>query len=256
MRVATFNVLNGRSPADQRVHLTGLEDAVRELDADVLALQEVDHNQHRSEHADLTAVAAEAMGAAEHRFVAAISGTPGATWIAATGEEHPDSAAYGVALLSRYPVHGWHVVRLPRVPWRAPTWFGRRPYLVRDEPRVAVIASIEAPFGMLTVANTHLTFVPWWSGRQLRRLTANLVQFPAPVVLLGDLNMGPERAAQLSGMRAATAHPTFPQSDPRKQLDHILVGGILSATEGAAVPLPISDHCALRVELDPGGGLP
>src|SRR5580765_7232692 len=103
MRVATFNVLNGRSPADQRVHLTGLTDAVREIDADVLALQEVDHNQHRAEQADLTAVAAEAMGAVEHRFVAALSGTPGSTWIAATGEEHPDAAAYGIALLSRYP---------------------------------------------------------------------------------------------------------------------------------------------------------
>ena len=39
------------------------------------------------------------MGATEHRFVAALAGTPGATWMAATGEEQPDSAAYGIASL-------------------------------------------------------------------------------------------------------------------------------------------------------------
>jgi len=209
VRVPTFNMLNGRSPVDQSVHLGQLADAVRRLDADVLALQEVDHNQHRSEHADLTALAADAMGAPDHRFVAAIAGTPGATWIAATGDEHPDSAAYGIALLSRYPVHGWHVVRLPRLPIAAPMWFGRRlrPYLVRDEPRVAVLATVAAPFGMVTVAATHLTVAPWWNGRQLHDLVTNLRRFDPPVVLLGDLNMGPRRAARVTGMQAPATHP-------------------------------------------------
>ncbi len=87
---------------------------MRRLDPDVLSLQEVDCDQPRSDLADLTAVAAEAMGAVEHRFVAAISGTPGATWMAATGREQPGTAAYGIALLSRYPAAGWQVVRLPR----------------------------------------------------------------------------------------------------------------------------------------------
>ena len=58
MRFATFNILNGRVPTDQHVTLDGLTESVKRLDADVLALQEVDHNQHRSENADLTAIAA------------------------------------------------------------------------------------------------------------------------------------------------------------------------------------------------------
>ena len=146
MRFATFNILNGRVPTDQHVSLDGLVESVKRLDPDVLALQEVDHNQHRSDHADLTAIAADAMGAREHRFVAALAGShgaTGATWLAATGEEHPDSAAYGIALLSRYPVHGWEVIRLAPVPVPVPMRFGGRlrPYLVRDEPRVAVVAA-------------------------------------------------------------------------------------------------------------------
>jgi endonuclease/exonuclease/phosphatase family metal-dependent hydrolase len=93
MRLATFNILHGRSPDDGRVDLGRLASAVRDLDADILALQEVDRDQPRSGGADLTAVAAEAMGALDHRFVAALAGTPGALWSAATGEEQPGCAA-------------------------------------------------------------------------------------------------------------------------------------------------------------------
>ena len=94
MRIATFNILHGRTVGDG-VHPDRLAECVRRLDPDILALQEVDLEQQRSGRTDLTAVAAEAMGAVSHRFVAAISGTPGATWMAATGEEQPGTAAYG-----------------------------------------------------------------------------------------------------------------------------------------------------------------
>src|SRR4051794_910285 len=194
MRLATFNILNGRSPGDDHVDPGLLARAVREIDADVLALQEVDRNQARSAHADLTAVAAEAMGAVDHRFVAALSGSPGATWTAATGTEQPDSAGYGVALLSRHPVAAWEVVRLAGMPVPGPWLFhGRRlPRLVRDEPRVAVAAQVELPGGgCLTVANTHLSFLTYWNRRQLRQLLTSLREARRPLVLAGDLNMGP-----------------------------------------------------------------
>src|SRR3712207_7770418 len=79
----SFNILHGRSPVDDRVDVERLATAVKTLDADVLGLQEVDRDQPRSLGADLTAVAAEAMGAVDSQFVAALSGTPGGTWMAA-----------------------------------------------------------------------------------------------------------------------------------------------------------------------------
>lgn len=254
MRVATFNILHGRSPADDRVDVDRYVAAVKSLDADVLALQEVDRNQPRSANADLTALAAEAMGAVEHRFVAALSGSPGATWMAATGDEQPDAAAYGIALLSRHPVESWEVIRLASTPTPVPMWFkgSRRPELVRDEPRVAVAASVDAPGGQVTVVNTHLSFVGWWGRHQLRTVMRSL-EDTDPLVLVGDLNMPVDRARRITGLSSLVERPTFPATAPREQLDHVLARGDVGRVRSAqAHELPMSDHRALSVDLERG----
>ncbi|OBJ05550.1 endonuclease [Mycobacterium alsense] len=251
MRVATFNILHGRTVGDG-VHPHRLGDCVRRLDPDILGLQEVDFDQPRSDRADLTAVAAEAMGAIEHRFVAAIAGTPGATWMAATGHEQPGTAAYGIALLSRFPVASWQVVRLPRIPVRFPMYLREpnRVTIVDEEPRTAVIAQLHTPRGGLTVANTHLSFVPGWNRRQLRRLVRDLRGFPGPRLLMGDLNMTPQAAHHWSGMRPLAVATTFPAETPHRQLDHILTDDEgLRGGAAAAEAMPISDHRPLLVDL-------
>ena len=209
MRMATFNILHGHSVRDDVIELDRLVASVRELDADVLALQEVDLDQPRSGKADLTAVAAEAMGAVSHRFVAAISGTPGATWMAATGREQPGTAAYGIALLSRFPADSWQVVRLPRIPAKFPMYLPgpNRVMMVDEEPRAAMVARLETPLGPMTVANTHLSFVPGWNRVQLRHLVRDLRGFPGPRVLMGDLNMTPPTPTRWSRLRTLAAAP-------------------------------------------------
>ncbi len=233
--MATFNVLHARSPADGRVDLGRYRAALASLDADLLALQEADRFQERSGRADLAAVAAEATGAVEHRFVAALYGTPGAAWTAATGRDRPDAAAYGVALVSRFPVREWRVVRLP--------------VLLPDEPRVAVAALVEAPAGPLTVVATHLSFLPGWNARQLRALVRAVADLPRPLLLAGDLNLGPAAAARLTGMRPLVTAPTFPAGRPRRQLDHVLADGEARIAAAGARRLPVSDHRALVVDL-------
>ena len=251
MRVVTFNILNGRSLDRHDVDIASFATAIKSLDADVLALQEVDRFQPRSGRADLTAVACEAIGADEHRFVAALAGTPGATWTAATGEEQPDSAAYGIALLSRYPVSAWETIRLPAVPVPAPVRHpGRRlPSIVRDEPRVAVAAVVETPHGTMTIANTHLSFVKWWNGRQLRLLMRSIAHLPRPLLVTGDLNMGPDRAAVTTGLTSIADHLTFPCDAPVVQLDHLLADPPLRARTSVR-RLPVSDHLALVADVD------
>jgi endonuclease/exonuclease/phosphatase family metal-dependent hydrolase len=125
----------------------------------------------------------------------------------------------------------------------------RRPELVRDEPRVAVAATVETPSGIVTVANVHLTFVEWWNGRQLARVRDSLSGADRPFVLMGDLNMGPARASRISRMRPLVSGLTFPAHAPREQLDHVLADGDLPPGEGRVVELPLSDHRALVVDL-------
>lgn len=240
MRMATFNILHGRSAHDGRVNLERLSSCIRRIDADVLALQEVDCDQPRSSLADLTAIAAAAMGATAHRFVAAISGTPGATWMAATGSEQPGTAAYGIALLSRYPAISWQVLRLPPLP------------IVDDEPRAAMLAQLDTPCGVMTVANTHLSFVPGWNRIQLRRLMRDLRGLPGPRMLMGDLNMSPASANRWSGLRPLASAPTFPLNCPDRQLDHILTDHPDLAVKQISSPvLPISDHRPLIIDVSP-----
>ena len=251
MRVATFNILHGRSPVDGAVDVDRFAQAVADLDADVLALQEVDRDQPRSHGADLAAVAAEAVGAGAHRFAATMAGEPGRGWRPARGDEPPGTPAYGVALVSRLPVRDWRVVRLPRLGLPVPVWFRGRPapVVVVDEPRAALVATLDRPDGPVTVAATHLSFLPGWNVLQLRRLVGALTGAPR-VVLLGDLNLTTCPATRTSRMRSVASGATFPADRPRQQLDHVLVRGLSQpATEGRPVHLPLSDHRALVVDL-------
>jgi endonuclease/exonuclease/phosphatase family metal-dependent hydrolase len=119
----------------------------------------------------------------------------------------------------------------------------------RDEPRVAVAADVDAPQGPLTIVNTHLTFLRWWNGRQLRRLVGSLSPVAGPLVLMGDLNMGQARAERLTRLESLTSTPTFPAQAPRQQLDHVLATQDVRAVGGRAHQLPLSDHRALSVDL-------
>jgi endonuclease/exonuclease/phosphatase family metal-dependent hydrolase len=252
MRVASFNILHGRALSDQRVDLDRLADAIKVLDPDILALQEVDRLQPRSHGADLTAVAADAMGAVSHRFVAALAGTPGATWMAATEDDVPGIASYGIALLSRYPARSWQVLRLPQIRRRFPMWLPgpRKMIMVHEEPRAVVIGDLETPRGPLVVANTHLSYVPGWGRLQLRRIRRDLAAVPGPALLVGDLNMNHPKPARLTGYRPLATHLTFPATAPDRQLDHILLRGDLGAVlTSSALELPLSDHRALVVEI-------
>lgn len=252
MKVVTFNILHGRTVGDG-VDLDRFAECVADLDADILALQEVDSIQARSGLADLTALAAEAMGARSHRFVAAISGTPGDTWMAATGEEQPGTAAYGVALLSRYPALNWQVVRLPRIPFRFPMYLTapRQVRIIDEEPRAAVIGQFNTPLGDLTVVNTHLSFVPGWNRFQLHRLMRDVGGLPWPRILTGDLNMSATAARRWSGLRQLASVPTYPADRPSTQLDHVLTDDPGLVATGCDTPqAPLSDHRPLVVQLE------
>jgi endonuclease/exonuclease/phosphatase family metal-dependent hydrolase len=121
--------------------------------------------------------------------------------------------------------------------------------LLQDEPRMAIIAVVEQQGVRVTVAGTHLSFVPGWNVRQLRSLKRELADWPRPVVLAGDLNLPGNVPAVVTGWRRAVRAATYPSTGPRVQLDHILVGHGRLEAAGARLRLGISDHCAAYADL-------
>jgi endonuclease/exonuclease/phosphatase family metal-dependent hydrolase len=255
VRLATFNLLHGRSLSDGQVDVPRLREAVAALDADVLGMQEVDRAQPRSARRDLTAEAAAAMGGAG-RFAPAMMGTPGERWRPARDGDaaRVDEPSYGVALITRLPVLRWSVTRLPSAPVRSPILIPgptRRVVWLRDEPRVLLAAVLDTPAGPLTVGTTHLSFVPGWNGAQLRWAARAMRRLPAPRVLLGDLNLPGALPRWLTGWRALATLPTYPADQPKVQLDHVLEHGtgLPAVLAAQAPPMPLSDHRALLVDL-------
>jgi endonuclease/exonuclease/phosphatase family metal-dependent hydrolase len=262
VRLATFNLMHGRSLSDGRVEPDRLRAAVTALDADVLGLQEVDRGQPRSGGADQADLAAAAMagrgGRVAHRYAAAVIGTPGEAFRPATdADPGTGEPQYGVALASRLPVLCWQVTRLAPAPVRAPVYVpgpGGGLILLDDEPRVLLAAVVEAATGPVTVATTHLSFVPGWNVRQLRQVVAALRRLPAPRLLLGDLNLPGRLAGAVSGWRMLTRRATYPSPVPRVQFDHVLLdprgGRALPPVRGVDTPrVGLSDHRPSVVDL-------
>jgi endonuclease/exonuclease/phosphatase family metal-dependent hydrolase len=235
LRIATFNLLHGQPLAADGSPLpypseaaAPLHEAIAALDADVLALQEVDRYQQRSGLADQSAVAAKAMGAADWRFAAALHGRPApvAGWLRdpePTGltvygpddlEQAADRPSYGTALLTRLPVRHWRARRFAPAPFGLPLRVAGRRGLtpVPDEPRAALAAVLEGDRGSFTVVATHLSFVPGWNMAQLAGIRRWIADLPRPYLVLGDFNLvGPVPRTVLGGATALDRGPASRQ---------------------------------------------
>ncbi len=264
MRLATFNVLHGQPIRDGRpVAWTAapgqpLADAVAALDADVLALQELDRFEDRSGRIDQALAAAEALGARDWRYAAAEPEPgpgPGVRMYSAS-EAGQGGPSRGIALLTRRPVLDWRVRRLAPARLPMPLRVAGRPGLIMtpDHPRAALAAVLQGPAGPFTVAAVHLSFVPPWNAAQLIAVRRWIAGLPRPHLLIGDLNLpGPVPGLLLGpGWRDLARAPTYPAHRPLVQLDHVLAAGLgRGAARAAATPATgVSDHRPLVVEAE------
>ena len=259
IRAATFNILHGMSPSDGGTDPERLRSAVTELDADVLALQEVDRSQPRSGEVDQTALVADALDARWSRFVPSVHGTPSEvrTWAPASAVDGAETVGptYGIGLVSRLPVRSWWVKRFPAAPFKLPLVVPgeARPrlLLIPDEPRLALAAVVTGPNGPFTVLTAHLSFVPGYNARQLRAIARWVARMPAPVLFMGDFNLPGGLPSRLTGWAALASSPTYPAVSPKVQLDHVLALGLVAADvrDSRAWELPVSDHRALSVDV-------
>lgn len=229
----TFNIRHA-APKDS---YGGLPDELAEscatLDADILALQEVDVGVPRSRNADLAKIAADACGMA---------------YYFAKARKHAYRGQYGNALLVRGNITDLQVVPLS----------GDHRHTVRvgpitlkpfREPRNAIIATAQVGEARVSVGTGHFAADPSARRAQLTTAAARLVERPAPHILLGDFNVPWRSAAewlQPYDLSLAEAH-----LDPARQtgIDHVAVNGLRVAGSETRC-LPISDHPAKIVDVE------
>jgi endonuclease/exonuclease/phosphatase family metal-dependent hydrolase len=261
LRIATYNLLSGRDIRFGRVDLDAAAAAIDRLEADVVAVQEVDRGLERSGGVHQVDELAALLGCTGV-FAPALLGDPTLRWERGPGADpDPGGPAYGIGLLSRLPLTAVAIVALPgggpgaARPRRPNARHPPIPY--RDgEPRAALRVTVAAPWGPVAVTTAHLSFVPWRGRRQLAVTGAFAAGGPdgAAAVMLGDFNLPPGTVARIlrrRGWRSAPAGATFPSFKPALQLDHLLVRGRLALDDVRVGPLGPSDHLPLAATVCP-----
>lgn len=224
LTIATYNI-HGAVGCDRKFNPDRVAGVLREINADIIALQEVPLGGTKTPN--VLNVLQEATG-----------------FVAAEGPacDRPERR-YGNAVLSRYPILSLRSIDLS---------FGSR------EPRGALDADVNCHGHLLRVVATHLGLRPAERREQIRRLLQVFDTDEMPVILLGDINewfvWGRSLRWLVSHFQAVPAPKTFPSRHPVFALDRIWIRPRhrLVHVEVHATPLAriASDHLPLVAHID------
>ena len=237
LKVASYNMRKGVG-LDRRRSPERILEVLREIDADIIALQEADRR-----------FGARACVITDHLL-----------------DEHSDWKAVDFGM--RASSMGWHgnaiLVR------KAATVDGHAPiHLPALEPRGAVRAEVTLPGGeAMRVVGMHLDLSGLWRRRQAAAVMAEVnAAGPRPTVLMGDLNEWSAAAGCLRDFarvyNVAPTGPSFHASRPVGRLDRIMVSPQLRVVDcgvhASATARRASDHLPIWATLassqPPQGGL-
>ena len=235
LRVATFNLKHGAPQTEYKGDPDLVVQACTDLNADIIALQEVDVRVIRSRFANLAQVVAKATG-----MEALFSPTM-----------RYGTGFYGNALLINGEVESSQTLDLGSGR-RHRLQFAGRSIDIGHEPRNAIVTHATVRGRRLTLAATHLALEKALSKRQLAQTVDALVQSDDPQILLGDFNLTRSlvtRECLVDPFVLAQGPPTIPADHPKRQIDHIAVNG-LTINHVEALHMPISDHRALVAEVE------
>jgi endonuclease/exonuclease/phosphatase family metal-dependent hydrolase len=227
LRVASYNIHEcvGR---DRRRDPKRVAEVLRDIDADVIGLQEVDARPGPGTESMQMQYLADALG------LEAIAGP--------TITRH--DGHYGNALLTRWPLRRVRHVELT---------------VYRREPRGAIDVDVDVDGVLVRVVVTHLGLWPGERRSQVRRLLQILDEGPPrPIVLCGDVNewltVGRPLRWLHERLGSIPAIPTFPTRRPVFALDRVWVCP-RTALVGLRVPTTVaarlaSDHFPIVADID------
>ena len=218
LRLLVWNIHTGRG-LDGKLDLERIANTIRQHKPDAVLLQEVDLNCRRTGTVDQPAELARLLEM-NHLFGKAM--------------DH-DGGEYGQAILSPHPLREPQIHRLPG----------------QGEPRIAFSAILNGPLGEIIVASIHLDHKdPASRLAQAQVASEALLNRKLPVALAGDFNDTPgSRALSVFNQAPWTPvpkqddKPTFPANEPKTDIDHIILRGLLPSRPATVIEEPIaSDH--------------
>ncbi|MEV0618212.1 endonuclease/exonuclease/phosphatase family protein [Nonomuraea sp. NPDC050404] len=243
LRVATYNVHAGAGQ-DGRFDLARQVEAIRALDADVIALQEVDvHWDPRSEWRDL---AAELAGALDMRVFF------GPIYDLDPPADGRPRRQYGNAILSRYPITHAENHSIARLSTQTPD-----PVPAPAPGFPEVVVNVKG--ARVQVYGTHLDYR---ADPQVRRLqvadTLKILRERGgrdAQVLLGDLNAlpgAPELAplwSRLTDVMSGSPGLTYPADAPDRRIDYVAVSRSVRVRDARVPRTLASDHLPVVADL-------
>ncbi|HET9382628.1 MAG TPA: endonuclease/exonuclease/phosphatase family protein [Streptomyces sp.] len=241
LRVATYNIHAGAGE-DQVFDLDRTARAVRDLDADVIGLQEVDvHWGARSDFVDEARALAGKLGM--RVFFAPIYDMDPA----GPGGERRQ---YGVAVLSRYPVLAAENHEITRLSTQVP---GSPPAPAPGFAEVTV--NVRGAHAHVYVTHLDYRADPSVRAAQVADTLRILAADHGPKILVGDFNAeasAPELAPLWEELRDATpgVGPTYPAVAPVKRIDFVTVSPDVTVTAAHAVATDASDHRPVVTDLE------
>ena len=251
------------------------EKIAKDLSPELVAVQECDYRLARTADVNQIAEVAGSIGADYFAFAPCIIGTPGEKWrkLSASDQgiitekessspyEGGYEGGYGIGLASKIEVTKWHRLDLGNAPIGMPLLVpgedgkpGKlRPIYIRDEPRVALAATL---VNGITVINTHLSFVPGYNIKQLRAIKRWAEEIEKETgtiaIIVGDLNLPKNLPVVASRWRSLATQSTYPSWGAKIQFDYILSKSTLGSTHLPTVTTGVSDHLPLSVEVEIG----
>jgi len=220
LKILTYNIQQGYG-AEGRKNYEGQLDLIRQVDADIVGLQECDTTRIANGNSDVVRYFADRLDLYSYYGPKTVPGT------------------FGIALLSKYPIEN------PR------TFY----MYSKGEQTATIEAQIRVGGKTFDVFVTHLG-----NGGPIVQQEAILqeVEGKETVILLGDFNFRPdtEQYRLTTGLLADSWLLRWPQGnesqgvDFARTIDHIFVSPGTTVTESIYMPGPGSDHPALTTTVD------
>jgi endonuclease/exonuclease/phosphatase family metal-dependent hydrolase len=235
--LGSFNLHMGRGSRGHAAPFYDVVAAAKEIDTDVLVLQEAWVPD--GEDGDVVDIA-RALGYEVAGTFAVARATCHDQVRLAGREGEVGDGDWQIAVLSRLPILGSEVVPIG-------------PQLPRDPGRRALVrVTVSVDDKQLTVVGTHMPLLkdPVW--RLVPAIRRALPDATEPAAFAGDMNMWSWCVDRVvpKGWRRAVKGRTYPAHRPHSQTDHILVTNAVEVTESAVVRQVMSDHRPIRARLE------